>query len=281
MKEEVKRSFWFNLLVVLGIFTTIYILFFWALGCLTHHGEQVTIPNLKGKPMAVAISQLHDLHFEVHVDSTFEPTAKPLAVLKQVPDSGSVVKTGRIVMITVNAVTPLHVPMPNLISLSFKSAEMLLKNNKMFVGDTTYVPDIARGAIKEQKYKGKPIRPGEMIPQGSRIDLVIGNGLGNTDLNVPDLVHMTVDEARAILNANNLVLFPFPMGDIYDTAEAIVISQNPKAFNDAGQPNKIKMGDMVELTIKQKPDPADFDQSNNPGATDVNKKEPINRDEDE
>ena len=281
MKEEVKRSFWFNLLVVLGIFTTIYILFFWALGCLTHHGEQVTIPNLKGKSMAVAISQLHDLHFEVHVDSTFEPTAKPLAVLKQVPDSGSVVKTGRIVMITVNAVTPLHVPMPNLISLSFKSAEMLLKNNKMFVGDTTYVPDIARGAIKEQKYKGKPIRPGEMIPQGSRIDLVIGNGLGNTDLNVPDLVHMTVDEARAILNANNLVLFPFPMGDIYDTAEAIVISQNPKAFNDAGQPNKIKMGDMVELTIKQKPDPADFDQSNNPGATDVNKKEPINRDEDE
>lgn len=184
-------------------------------------------------------------------------------------------------MITVNAVTPLRVPMPNLLSLSYKSAEMLLKNNKMFVGDTTYVPDIARGAIKEQKYQGKPIRPGEMIPQGSKIDLVIGNGLGNTDLNVPDLVHMTVDEARAILNANNLVLFPFPVGEIYDTAEAIVISQSPKAFNDAGQPNKIKMGDMVELTIKQKPDPADFDPSNNQVPDDVKKKQPFDPEEDQ
>lgn len=284
MKEEVKRSFWFNFLMVAGIFTAIYIIFFWALGCLTHHGEQVTIPNLKGKPMDVAISKLHEMHFEVHVDSTFEPTAKPLSVLKQVPDSGSVVKSGRIVMITVNAVTPMRVPMPNLISLSYKSAEMLLKNNKMFVGDTTYVPDIARGAIKEQRYAGKAIRPGEMIPQGSKIDLVIGNGLGNTDLSVPDLVHMTVDEARAILNANNLVTFIFPDpngGDIYDTAEAFVIRQSPKAFNEAGQPNKIKMGDIIELTIKQKPDPTDYEPSNNPGADDVKKKDKFDPEEDQ
>lgn len=281
MREEVKRSFWFNFLMVALVFTAIYIIFFWALGCLTHHGEQVTIPNLKGKTMDAAIQQLHDMHFDVHVDSTFDPMAKPLTVLKQVPDTGSVVKSGRIVMITVNAVTPLRVPMPNLISLSYRSAEMLLRNNKMFVGDTTYVPDIARGAIKEQRYKGQAIRPGEMIPQGSKIDLVIGNGLGNTDLNVPDLTHMTVDEARAILNANNLVAFPFTVGDVYDTAEAFVIAQNPKAFNAAGQPNKIKMGDMIELTIKQKPDPSDYEPSNNPGTEDVKKKEPFDPDEDQ
>lgn len=284
MRENVKQSFWFNALMVALIFTAIYIIFFWALGCLTHHGEQVTIPNLKGKSMNEAIAKLHEMHFDVHVDSTYDPLAKPLAVLKQVPDTGSVVKTGRIVMITVNSIVPMRVPMPNLISLSYRSAEMLLKNNKMFVGDTTYVPDIARGAIKEQKYKGQPIRPGEMIPQGSKIDLVIGNGLGNTDLNVPDLTHMTFDEARAIMNANNLVLFPFPEGDIYDTAEAFVIRQNPKAYNEAGQPNKIKMGDMIELTIKQKPDPSDYDPSNNPNADAVNdgdKKQKTNPNEDE
>ncbi|PQJ08742.1 hypothetical protein CJD36_022720 [Flavipsychrobacter stenotrophus] len=267
MKEEVKRSFWFNFLVVAATFTGIYIIFFWALGCLTHHGEMVKIPNLKGKHMNEAIAQLHDMHFDVHVDSTYDPLAKPLAVLKQVPDTGSTVKSGRIVMITVNSVTPMRVPMPNLISLSFRSAEMLLKNNKMFVGDTTYVPDIARGAIKEQRFKGHAIRPGEMIPQGSRIDLVIGNGLGNTDLNVPDLVHMTVDEATAIVNANNLILnlvVESGSGEIYDTPNAFIIRQVQKPLNDAGQPSKIKMGDIIDVFIKQKPEPDDYEGGNKP-----------------
>lgn len=265
MKEEVKRSFWFNFLVVAATFTAIYIIFFWALGCLTHHGEMVKIPNLKGKHMNDAVNQLHEMHFDVHIDSTYDPLAKPLTVLKQVPDTGSTVKTGRIVMITVNSVTPMRVPMPNLISLSYRSAEMLLKNNKMFVGDTTYVPDIARGAIKEQKFKGKTIRPGEMIPQGSHIDLVIGNGLGNTDLNIPDLVHMTVDEATAIVNANNLILniiVELGVGEIYDTPNAYIIRQVQQPFNEAGQSNKIKMGDIIDVYIKQKPDPEDYEGGN-------------------
>jgi hypothetical protein len=137
----------------------------------------------------------------------------------------------------------------------------------MFVGDTTYVPDIARGAIKEQKFKGRPIRPGELIPHGSRIDLVIGNGLGNTDLNVPDLVRMTVDEATAIVNANNLIinLVPEPGGgEIYDTPNAYIIRQVQKPLNEAGQPNKIRMGDLIDVYIKQKPEPDDYDGGNKP-----------------
>ncbi len=283
MKEEVKRSFWFNFLMVAATFSTIYIIFFFGLGFLTHHGEQVKIPNLKGKNMNDAITQLRDMHFDVHVDSTFDPTAKPLSVLKQVPDTGSTVKTGRIVMITVNSITPMRVPMPNLISLSYRSAEMLLKNNKMFVGDTTYVPDIARGAIKEQKYKGKPIRPGEMIPQGSKIDLIIGNGLGNTDLNVPDLTHMTVDEATAIVNANNLIMnivVEQMSGEIIDTPNAYIIRQAQKPLTPTGQPNKIKMGDMIDVYIKQKPDPSDYEGGdNNPPPANVTNKPPFDPDD--
>ena len=286
MKEEVKKSFWFNLLMVALTFSAIYIIFFFTLGFLTHHGEEVKIPNLRGKQMDAAVQQLRDMHFDVHIDSTFDPNAKPLAVLKQVPDTGSVVKSGRIVMITVNSITPMRVPMPNLISLSFRSAAMLLKNNKMFVGDTTYVPDIARGAVKEQLFKGKPIRPGELIPQGSKISLVIGNGLGNTDLDVPDLTRMTVDEAMAIVNAHNLtpnIWVDQQSGTIVDTQTAYVISTTPRAKNDAGQPNKIKMGDIIDLQIKQHPDEEDYDsppRSNN-NAADTFKKKPFDPEEDQ
>ena len=235
--------------------------------------------------MEVAIKQLHDMHFEVHVDSTFDPGAKPLAVLKQVPDTGSTVKTGRIVMITVNSVTPMRVPMPNLISLSFRSAEMLLKNNKMFIGDTTYVPDIARGAVKEQLYKGKPIRPGELIPQGSKIGLVIGNGLGNTDLDVPDLTRMTLDEAMAIVNAHNLIPNVYvgsPSDIITDTPSAFVVSTTPGSTNGAGQPNKIKMGDIIDIQIMQHPDDGDYSSPPRNNKTDTAfKKKPFDPEEDQ
>ena len=284
MNENVKKSFWFNLLLVIGVFTVIYVIFFQTLSCVTHHGEQVKIPNLRGKDMNEAINILHDLHFEVQIDSTFEPTVKPLKVLKQVPDTGSIVKTGRIVMITVNSVTPVRVPMPNLVNLSFRSAEMLLKNNKIFVGDTIYVPDIARGAVKEQRFKGQPIRAGEMIPQGSKIDLVIGNGLGNTEFDVPDVTRLTVDEAMAIINQYNLVPNFYVEnleGDIIsDTNTDYIIKQNPRSLSDMGEHNKIKMGAVIDLSIKQHPDEVDYIGAKDNKSGDDPVREKIDPDED-
>jgi eukaryotic-like serine/threonine-protein kinase len=267
MNENIKQSFWFHLLLVALIFSFLYISFFFTLGFLTHHGEQVQIPSLKGKTVEQAVDELRRLNFEVTVDSSFEPLAKPLTVLKQVPDIGSMVKTGRTVMITVNSVTPQRVPMPNLVGLSYMSGEMLLKNNKMLVGDTTYVPDIAKGAILQQKYKGQIVRSGELVPQGSKIDLVIGNGLGNTEFEMPEVTGYTVDIAFSIISQYNLipnyVVRPGD-GEIIDTFSATVIQQIPPAYNEAGVHNKIKMGDVIDLIIKQNPEPGDIQPSGAP-----------------
>lgn len=279
MQEEVKKSFWFNLLLVLGVFSVIYILFFLELGCFTHHGETILIPNVRGKNMDEAVKMLSEKHFDVKIDSTFDPSVKALVVLKQVPDSGSIVKSGRVVMITVNSITPLHVPMPNLVNLSYRSAETLLKNNKLFIGDTSYVPDIARGAIKEQRYKGEIIRPGDMIAQGSKIDLVIGNGLGNTEWEVPEVTGLSMDEATAIINQFNLIPNTVAKeGDaISDTSMATIIDQNPRAYTDDGKRNHIKMGDVIDLIISQNPAPGDI-HNNTKQDPDVNVKKNIDED---
>jgi beta-lactam-binding protein with PASTA domain len=261
-KERFHGSFWFNFLLVSLSFTVIYIVFFQTLSCFTHHGEMVKLPNLRGKSITEAEKILHDMHFEVQIDSTFEPTAASLAVLKQVPDSGAVVKTGRIVMLTVNSITALRVPMPNLVNLSLRSAELLLRSNKMYIGDTTYVPDIARGAVKEQRYKGEIVRPGELIPQGSKIDLIIGNGFGNQVFDVPDVVGRTVDEAMTIINQYNLIpnlyVNDIVGGMITDTFDAKIIKQTPTPLNEKGEHNKIKMGELIDLCIKQHPEPEDY-----------------------
>lgn len=253
MKANIRNSFLFNLGIILLLCTLLYISFFATLKCVTRHGEEVIIPNLKGKDVNSAVSLLRTLHFEVNIDSTYEPDIKPLEVLKQVPDTGSIVKQGRTVFLTVNMVTPPRIPMPSLVNLSLRSAEMLLKNNKLKLGDTTYKPDIAAGAILEQLYNGQPIKAGDIIAQGSKISLIIGDGLGNNTFNVPDVTGMSVDEAMIILNQYNLqgVLVPFDANtQISDTSSAMVVDQYPTPVTPEGAHNSIKAGDIVDLKIK-------------------------------
>jgi beta-lactam-binding protein with PASTA domain len=266
MRGNIRQSFWFHLGIVLALFILLYISFFASLHCFTKHGEELTIPNLTGKDVNSAIAQLKAMKFEIYIDSTYEPDQKPLSILKQVPDTASVVKEGRTVFITVNMLTPPHIPMPSLVNLSYRSAAMLLRNNKLKIGDTTYKPDIAAGAILEQLFKRSPIRPGELIAQGSKIDLVIGDGLGNTEFDVPGVTGSTVDEAMTILNQYNLQPIITPadqLSKITDTSSAYIVDQEPRELNDAGTHNRIKAGDIIFLRIMQNPDPMDIHGNNN------------------
>lgn len=269
MNENVKRSFRFNLLIVALLCIGLYILFFASLQWITRHGDEVRVPKVQGMNMQMAIKTLEHNGFDVYVDSAYDPKQKPFVVLSQLPDISAIVKTGRTIFLTVNKAEPPMTPMPNLLSLSFRSAEMILKNNKLVLGDTTFRPDIAKGAILEQLYKGEKIRPGEMIPQGSRISLVIGDGLGNVQFNVPDVIGMTVEEGIIFLNGNGLQYTAIWDGEIIDSATAIIYNQTPKPKNELMAPNRIKAGDIVDLHIKQNPTPEEMESNRNP-ATSVN-----------
>ncbi|RYE17536.1 MAG: PASTA domain-containing protein [Sphingobacteriales bacterium] len=259
-----RRSFAFNLVIVLALCIALYILFFAGLGFLTRHGNEARVPAVAGKTYAVASQQLQAMGFEVEVDSAYDPKQKPFIVLSQIPDLNSVVKRGRTIFLTVNKTQPPSIPMPNLLNLSFRSAEMILKSNKLVLGDTTYKPDIAKGAILDQLYKGQAIRPGQMLLQGSKIDLVIGDGLGNTQFSVPDVIGMTFEEAVANLNGTGLQFTAIWEGTISDSSTAIVYDQMPKAMNELNAPNRIKEGDLVDIRIKQSPTPEELEHNRNP-----------------
>lgn len=264
-----KRIFLKNLVIVLILCVALYILFFASLRWITHHGEEVKIPDVSGMDMKAAIAKMNSMDFDVLVDSTYEPKQKPYAVLKQIPDVGSVVKRGRTVFITVNKTVPPMTPMPNLISLSYRSAEMILRNNKLMLGDTTYKPDIAQGAVLAQLLNGNDIKPGQMIPQGSRISLVLGDGLGNTQFNVPDVIGMPYDEGVATLMGMGLQYTAIWDGDISDSSAAIIYTQSPKALNELQAPNRIKAGDIIDIRIKQNPTQEEIEGNRNSGK-DVN-----------
>lgn len=286
IKGSLKKTFWFNLAAVVLLCIALYVLFFASLRWITRHGEEVIVPAMLGKNASQAMTDLRGRGFDVYLDSTYDPKQKPFMVLSQIPDSGSIVKKGRTVFLTINKAIPPGTPMPNLISLSYRSAEMILRNNKLFLGDTTMRPDIAQGAVLAQLFNGKDIKPGDVVPQGSHINLVIGDGLGNTQINVPDVVGLSVDEGVNNLIGSGLQYVMIIDGAITDTATAVIYNQTPKAINDVGAPTRIKSGDFINLYIKQNPTPEEIQANktahrspndpnaapgdNNPGTQDVN-----------
>ncbi|XZF15365.1 PASTA domain-containing protein [Chitinophagaceae bacterium MMS25-I14] len=258
-----KKSFLFNLFIVLMLCGVLYTLFFTSLGWLTRHGEEVKVPNVTNVDMKAAVSMLERAGFDIQIDSAYEPDKKPFLVLGQQPGIGAVVKQGRTIFLTVNKSEPLQTTMPNLIGLSFRSAFMILKSSRLVMGDTTYKPDIAKGAILEQLINGQPVRPGQIISQGSVVSLVIGDGLGETEMNVPDLIGTGYDEAMATVSASGLKVDVVWDGEITDSSTAVIYNQQPKAINELTNNNRIREGDVIGIWIKQNPTNEELENNRN------------------
>lgn len=247
------RSFWSNLLAVTILFIVLGILFFSSLGYLTRHGQTLKVPNVVGQAMAAAGKELHAMSFKVIVqDSAYVDSLPPLTVVRQTPGFGSVVKVNRTIYLTLNKTAPPLTAMPDLVNYSFRSAQMTLETQRLQLGDTIYKPDIAKDAVLEQRYRGKSVKPGEMIPEGSAITLVLGDGLGNVANPMPNLVGLTYQQALDLISASSLnvgvVLTQTPLSD---TMNAFVTRQNPPQTDRSGQPSFVRAGESIDLWLSQ------------------------------
>lgn len=251
IKEKYKQSIWFHLLLMLLVAIVFYVIFFSSLGSITGHGEQIKMPVLVNKTFGDAVKILEKEGFDIDVDSAFDLKKDAGVVLSQMPDTGAFVKRGRTVFIVVNKSQAPLTPMPDLMGVSYRSAEMVLRSNKLRLGDTVHRPDIADGAILEQMYNGRVIKAGDMIPQGSKITLVIGDGLGNVEFDVPEVLGMTYAEGAAIISASGLQFIDIWEGPITDSMTAVIYYQYPEAKNEFGGINRIKQGELMDLKIRQ------------------------------
>ena len=226
-------------------------LFFQTLDLLTRHGAYLRVPDVKGKKLSEASSELERAGFEVLVqDSLYYDTVAPLTILKQFPDPDATVKVNRTIYLTVNRLTAPIINMPNLLGMSFRNAELELRNRGLKLGDTSYVPDIAKNAVKDQLAGGNSIKAGTPVAMGVRISLVLGAGIGNEDMPVPDLFGLSYGEAIALLEANGVTLgVVLPDADLSDTASGFVYWQNPQRFNEEKVLNRIRAGQMMDIKL--------------------------------
>ena len=273
MNDKLRNSFVFNLLLVFLLCGFFYIVFFSSLSLITGHNSHARVPNVLNQDVKIAVKSLEQLGFEVEIDSAYEPKMRSLMVLSMIPDTGSSVKTGRTIFLTINKAEPPLTPMPKLTDLSFRSAIRILESARLVLGDTIRKPDYAKGAVLEQLYNGKTITAGDMIPQGSKITLVVGDGLNNVEMDVPDVIGSTADEGITILNGAGLSPIIIWDGVITDSSSAIIYKQSPAPYNELEVPNRIKEGDVMDIRIKQNPTNEELEDNRKPANT-VNNAEP-------
>lgn len=248
-----NRPLWVNIVAAIALLLLILFIFLQLLGMITKHGQYLTVPSVIGKTTQDAVKFLEDKGFEVVIqDSVYVDSAKMGIVLKQLPDPNSTVKINRTVFLTVNRLTLPMVDMPSLKGKSITYAMMILERSHLKLGDTSYRPDFARGAILEQSYRGNQLEAGEKVPWGSRIDVVIARGVTQERFMVPMLVGLTVAEAKAILEANGIVLGAVVAeSNVLDTAAAFVYKQSPPKFTEEKQPVYMQSGQLMDLWISK------------------------------
>lgn len=199
-----------------------------------------------------AIKQLENQGFEVIItDSAFNDSLPLATVKKQLPDASSTVKVNRTVFLNVNPYSLPMIEMPKLEGLSYRFAVDKLLRSNLKLGDTTMRADFMKGSVLDQLYNGKKIESGTKIMWGSPISLVVGAGVDDVRIPVPDLVGLTVAEAKEILTNQGIVLASIlTAGRITDTASAFVFKQNPEVWGYEKSRVLIQPGQTMDIWIQ-------------------------------
>ncbi len=167
------------ILVVIGLCVGLW---FW-MNKYTRHGEKVSVPNLKGMLVHDAEYALGRLGLTcVVTDSSYNRSLPAGTVLEQLPVSGSNVKTGRDIYLTINSQQVPTISMPDIAdNCSLREAEARLKALGFKLGPTEYVPG-DKDWVMGVKWRGNQVYAGDRIPIDEYITLVVGtNDEGGAD----------------------------------------------------------------------------------------------------
>ncbi|HLK30165.1 MAG TPA: PASTA domain-containing protein [Puia sp.] len=249
------KPLWANILAAMALMLLLLLIFLGSLSLLTKHGATLKIPSVTGLSFADAKKSLESQGFDVQIqDSIYNDTMKPLQVIKQFPEGDNLVKMNRTVYLTINRSVAPFVQMPNLVGMSFRNASLIMKQYGLSVGDTIFKPDFAKNSVLDQMYNGESIKTGTQIQQGSKVTLVLGNGVGGFEFAVPDFIGLRYSDALALLSTNQLVLgASVPDPDVTDQGNAFVYKQSPSRFDPEEKTvNHIRQGQTVDLWLSVK-----------------------------
>ncbi|MBS1532209.1 MAG: PASTA domain-containing protein [Bacteroidetes bacterium] len=243
------KNFRNTILLAIGSTIVVLLVAFYSLNYYTRHGSGIPVPKIIGMQINRALDVLKEQGFGVSLDSVYVLDQAPGTVVEQDPDAGTYVKENRVIYLKIVKNQAPAVALPSILDEPYISAVATISNYGLKVGDTTYRPDIAKDHVLEVRFAGQAIQPGTKIPKGSKIDLVLGDGAGASEVDIPDIVDQDLDAARFALKGAGLSLGNITyQGAITDSANLVVVAQMPMKTDSI---TKVPIGTKVNVIVTQ------------------------------
>ena len=173
-----SRVFFTQVIIALAILAALIFGFMQWLTFTTHHGSEITVPDLRKLSEQQVEEKLDNLDLDyVLLDSVdYKKDFPKHSVVEQDPIAGSKVKAGRKIYIKINSSGFTTVRVPDLIEKTYRQAVPTLKSLGLEEGTITYKPYLGKDMVLEMHLNGKKLNPGDKVFKSSKIDLVLGDG---------------------------------------------------------------------------------------------------------
>lgn len=176
-----NRFFWVNILLMIILVVLLVYGTFYGLDKYTRHGQSVQVPGVKGLSVkeAQSIFKQQGLKAEVS-DSNYVKQLTPGSILEQNPAEGMRVKKGRIIYLTINT---LNVPLQTVPDVADNSSLRQAQAKLLAAGFKLTAEEYILGErdwVYGVKYNRRELEPGEKVPIGATLTLLVGRGMTDT-----------------------------------------------------------------------------------------------------
>lgn len=246
----ISKLFWRHLALAVLIAISGLVFAFVFLRIYTRHGQALSVPDLRGLSLEETKQVLtsKNLTFQI-TDSVYNNIVPRGCVVDQSPSPDFKVKENRTIFLTINAFNPEMVLMPNAVGVSLRQAQAMIETAGLITGRLSYVPDIAINNVLEQKYQNVIVEPGDSVPKGSKIDLVVGRGLSDEKTAAPDLIGMYLEDAINKITSRYLnigaVIYDGSIVDFEDSLYSFIWKQRP-VYDDE---TLLNLGSTVDIWL--------------------------------
>ncbi|MFB6342423.1 PASTA domain-containing protein [Saccharicrinis sp. FJH62] len=228
-----SKVFFKNLIISIILLILILASVFIGLYFYTNHGKSEIVPDLKGmnELQIKRVLDNQNLRYEI-IDSIYTDSVPNGTLWEQVPEAGSKVKKHRKLFLIFNASTRKSVAMPDIRDLSLRQAKTVLESAGLKIGDTIYIPSEFRNLVIGQHFEGKEVEPGKPVIEGSRIDVLVANGLSSEKTMLPELKGKFYTDAEKLLTGKGLnigatILADKDLTEDQDKDSLFVLNQKP------------------------------------------------------
>ncbi|NLW45265.1 MAG: Stk1 family PASTA domain-containing Ser/Thr kinase [Syntrophomonadaceae bacterium] len=209
-------------------------------------GQEVQVPDVRGEHWETAREILEEKGLKLKVVNRIYSEVEKDHVISQRPEADDIVKKGREIEVVLSKGLEM-VRVPNVVGETLENARFILENEGLKLGEVTQVNDSStpEGVIVTQSPKR-----GTSIEVGQEVDVTVSSGTGQvTQLNMPNLIGMSLADARNKLQEDGLELYRIDQEASNEYFAGQVIRQSIPAGN------RVEKGEKITVVVSTGPGP--------------------------